>query len=406
MFALLLAQGGMPGTGPAIMVSLCLALFAIIAFFLVTYFAHCFLVVLIDSAAGIDVVRWPSEAIAEWITKPIYVLWVLVPLLGVSAIVYAAAGPLAFGITLLVLLWLVSPVMFISSLAAKSWGALLYGPFLSRWMRFLHGYLVFLLWSGVITALGAGLLVWSIRSLTGVFLSALLLPLLSLLYWRILGRYGWYITTRRMRKAKKKAKTPVPDVKVKSLDPWAMPEGERTEPLATEAEIDEPENEAEAEAETGIRDLSGAPKPTAASDESIQEVEDEWTPNKKPYGVMTEPQARESWVERPGTKGDDEGYEVEQVDQQISIGPPVSLFEYYSEREKKEEELREQGKSVRQHIRPRKPPTLGQAMTTEIAGFLFYPHCLRTWINLAILFGVELTLLHFIVQLTGVIQSM
>src|SRR5262245_42761881 len=325
MFALLLAQGGMPGAGSAIMVSLCLAMFAIIAFFLVTYFAHCFLVVLIDSAAGIDVVRWPSESLAEWITKPIYVLWVLVPLLGVSAIVYAAAGPLAFGITLLVLLWLVSPIMFISSLAAKSWGALLYGPFLSRWMRFLHGYLVFLLWSGVITALGAGLLVWSIRSLTGVFFSALFLPMLSLLYWRILGRYGWYITTRRMRKAKKKAKNPARDVKVKSLDPWAMPEGERTE---RQAEIEEPDNEAETEVETGIRDLSGEPKPAATTDESIEEVEDEWTRNKKPYGVMTEPQARESWVERPGTKSDDdEGYEVEQVDQQISIGPPVSLFE-------------------------------------------------------------------------------
>jgi hypothetical protein len=84
----------------------------------------------------------------------------------------------------------------------------------------------------------------------------------------------------------------------------------------------------------------------------------------------------------------------------------VSLFEYYSEREKKEEELREQGKAVRQYIRPRKPPTLGQAMTKEIAGFLIYPHCLRTWINLAILFGVELMLLHFIVQIAGVIQSM
>jgi hypothetical protein len=406
MFAVLLAQG-LPGTGPAIMVSMCLALFGIVSFFLITYFAHSFLVVLIDSAAGIDVISWPSEAFAEWFTKPIYVLWVLLPLLGASAIVGAAAGPFAFGIALLVLLWLVSPVMFMSSLAAKSWGALLYGPFLSRWLRFSHGYLVFLLWSGVITALGAGLLVWSIRSLTGVFVSALFLPMLSLLYWRILGRYGWYITTRRMSKTKKKAKNPARDVKVESLDPWAMPAGERTVPLATEAEIDEPDNEVEAEVETGIRDLSGEAKPAAATDESIQPIEDEWTPNKKPYGVMTEPQARESWVERPRSKSDDdEGYEVEQVDQQISIGPPVSLFEYYAEREKKEEVLREQGKSVRQHIRPRKPPTLGEAMTKEIAGFLFYPHCLRTLINLAILFGVELMLLHFITQITGVIQSM
>jgi hypothetical protein len=402
MLALLFAQG-LPGTGPAIMVSMCLALFGIITFFLLTYFAHCFLVVLIDSAAGIDEVRWPSEGIADWFTKPIYVLWVLLPLFGVAAIVLAAAGALAFGITLLVLLWLVSPIMFMSSLAAKSWMSLLYGPFLLRWLRYLMAYLVFLLWTGIITTLGAGLLVWSFHSLTGVLLSAIFLPVLSLLYFRILGRYGWYITTRRMRKAKKKAINPAPGVEVKSLDPWAMPEGERTEPMTTQAMSDAQDIDVEAEVETGIRDLSGGAQPAATREESTPEVEDEWTPKKKPYGVMTEPQARESWVERPGTKSDaNEGYEVEQ----ISIGPPVSLWQYYAEREKKEEELREQGKSVRQHIRPRKPPTLWQAMTKEIAGFLLYPHCLRTWINLAILFGVELMLLHFIAQVTGVIQSM
>src|SRR5438128_8793022 len=225
MFALLLAQGGMPGAGPAILVSLCLAFFGIIAFFLAAYFAHCFLVVVIDSAAGIDEIRWPSESISDWLTKPIYVLWVLLPVLFVAGVVYGVAGSgLWFGITLLALVWLVSPIMFLSSLAAKSWMALLYGPFLKRWVRFLFAYAVFLVWSGVLTALGTGLLVWSLNSLTGVMLSAVFLPALALLYFRVFGRYGWYITTRRMRKARKKAATPVPGVKVESLDPWAMPE--------------------------------------------------------------------------------------------------------------------------------------------------------------------------------------
>jgi hypothetical protein len=331
---------------------------------------------------------------------------VLLPVLFVAGAVYGITGSgLWFGITLLASLWLVAPIMFLSSLAAKSWVVLFYGPFLKRWVRYLFGYIVFLVWSGVLTALGAGLLAWSLNSVTGVMLSAVFLPALALLYFRVFGRYGWYITTRRMRKSKRKAANPVPGVKVESLDPWAMPEGERTEPLATQSVSDDREAGAESEIATGICNLLAKPAENAAppEEETIPEVEDEWTPNKKPYGVMTEPRARESWVARPGTKGDDsESYEVEQ----LSIGAPVSLWQYYSEREQKEEELREQGKSVRQHVRPRKPPTLLQAMTKEIAGFLVYSHCLRAWINLAILFGMELGVLHFIVQITGMIQSM
>src|SRR2546429_5488513 len=118
MFALLFAQG-LPGAGPAIMVSLCLAFFGIVAFYLIAYFSHCFLVVVIDSAAGIDEIRWPGESITDWFTKPIYVIWVLLPIFFVATMAYAATGNgLTFGIVLLALLWLVAPLMFLSSLAA------------------------------------------------------------------------------------------------------------------------------------------------------------------------------------------------------------------------------------------------------------------------------------------------
>src|SRR5437762_2327362 len=101
MFALLFAQG-LPGAGPAIMVSVCLAFFGIITLYLAVYFAHCFLVVVIDSAAGIDEIRWPSESFSDWFTKPIYVLWVLLPILFVATMVYAATGSgFTCGLTLL-----------------------------------------------------------------------------------------------------------------------------------------------------------------------------------------------------------------------------------------------------------------------------------------------------------------
>ncbi len=402
------------------MVSLCIAGFGIVGFFLVMYFAHCFLTVLIDSAAGQDEIRWPQESISDWLAKPIYVLWVLTPLLSVAIIVLTATGDARhFGITLLVLLWLVAPILFLSSLAAKSWMAFLYGPFLRRWARFLFAYVIFLIWSAVLVGLGAAMLVWSMLRLEGVAVAAVFLPALCLLYWRIFGRYAWYVTTRRMRKPKKKMVNPAKGLKIERSDPWAQSEGEPTEVNREHSGSVDNTESAERTAVTDLRDkftpvherdqlASAAERDKVAAAEHLELLplveeqtvveEDEWTPNKKPYGVMTETDAKQSWIERRGTAGqDDESYDVEN----LSIGPPVSLFQYYVDREKKEEELREQGKSVRQFVRPRKPPTLWQALTKEIVGFLIYPHTLRAWVNLGILFAVALLLLNVIVSVTN-----
>lgn len=421
MSALLFAQ--IAGAGPAILIICSLALMAIIGFFFVCYFAHSFLTVVIDSAAGIDEIRWPGESIVDWLTKPIYVLWVLLPLLFVPSVVLVASGNgVAFGVTLLLLLWLVSPVMFLSSLAAKSWMALLYGPFLKRWARFFFAYVIFLIWSAVLIGLGTALLIASVWSLKGVLIATLVLPALCLLYFRVLGRYAWYVTTRRMRKPKKAPVNPVPGIKIDSLDPWALPRSETTEPLSEEIDPGDQEDAFDSDhelTETREKLASAESYQLASADERIKaaaperaaksepakepvvvEEEDEWTPNKKPYGVMTEQEARQSWVDRRGTSGaDNEGYGIES----ISLGPPVSLWHYYEERARQEEELREQGKAVRQYERPRKPPTLWQAMTQEIVGFLWYSHTLRAWINLAMFFGIELTVFNVLVHMTGLI---
>src|SRR5687768_1760034 len=80
------------GAGPAILISCSLALLAIVGFFFVCYFAHSFLTVVIDSAAGVDEIRWPSESITDWLTKPVYMLWVLLPLLFVPSMALAFGG--------------------------------------------------------------------------------------------------------------------------------------------------------------------------------------------------------------------------------------------------------------------------------------------------------------------------
>ena len=417
MSIVLFAQ--LSGAGPAILISCSLAALGIIGFFFVTYFAHCFLTVVIDSAAGIDEIRWPSEWVTDWMGKAVYVLWVLLPLLIVPGIMLAATGNgLTFAITLLVLLWLVSPIMFLSSLAAKSWMTLLYGPFLRRWARFFFAYVIFLVWSGVLVGLGAGILVWALLRLEGVVLAALFLPAVFLLYWRVFGRYAWYVTTRRMRKAKRKLVNPAKGMQVDRFDPWARPQDEPTE-LSRAPEMGDEETAERTAATDGRDKFTPAPgrdkfaggddrdKVMAAEHLELQPlveeqtvVEDEWTPNKKPYGVMTETAAKQSWQERERSGDQDlDGYDVEH----LSIGPPVSLWRYYVDRAKKEDELREQGKSVRQFEKPRKPPTLWQAMTKEIAGFLLYPHTIRAWITLGIGFALVLLLLNVIVSMTKMI---
>jgi signal transduction histidine kinase len=420
MSTVLFAQ--IAGAGPAILISCCLAALGIIGFFFVCYFSHCFLTVLVDSAAGIDEIRWPPEWITDWLTKPLYLLWILMPLVVAPSILLVATGSgLTFAISMLVLLWAVAPVMFLSSLAAKSWMSLLYGPFLRRWARFLFAYVIFLIWSGVLIGLGAGMMVWALLRLEGVALATLFLPPVFLLYWRVFGRYAWYVTTRRMRKAKKKKLNPAKGLEIERFDPWSVPEGEQTE--STHEKIEPTDN---AEIAERIRAADTREKFTPAQqrdkladgderdkvmatdqigliplvEEQTAVDEDEWTPNKKPYGVMTEAAAKQSWQERKGQEAHDtDGYDVEH----LSIGPPVSLWQYYTDRAKKEEELREQGKSVRQFEKPRKPPTLAQAMTREIFGFLLYPHTIRAWLSLSIGFLLVLLLLNVIITMTKMI---
>jgi hypothetical protein len=303
--------------------------------------------------------------------------------------------------------------------------ALFYGPFLKRWARFFFAYLIFLLWTAVLVGAGTALLVASMWSLKGVAVATIALPALFLLYWRVLGRYAWYVTTRRMRKPRKQSMKPVKGVTVESLDPWAMPPSEMTEPLPRTTQAGDREEDTFtstgeltdvrdklapadsyklAPVEEGIKVAAAdkVAKLEPAPETTMDEEEDEWTPKKKPYGVMTDDEARQNWVERQKTSCSDiDGYAVEE----ISLGQPVSLWQYYSERAKQEEKLREEGKSVRQFERPRKPPTLWQAMTQEIGRFLFYPHSLRAWINLAIFFAIELAVLNVIVSMTRMIVT-
>src|SRR5688572_25041897 len=85
----------------------------VVSFLLAVYAAHCFLTVVIDSGCGIDEIRWPSESILDWMLKPVYCAWLLIPWtigLGVLLSPLLLREPLIYGVALAAALYLVFPI--------------------------------------------------------------------------------------------------------------------------------------------------------------------------------------------------------------------------------------------------------------------------------------------------------
>src|SRR5262245_17338212 len=103
--------------------TLCSAI--IVGLFTLTYAAHCFLTIVVDTAAGNDEVHWPDEPPTDWYGKPIFLLWLLLfpfALLGMVLILAASEldGPLETLALLVGLTWLFFPLSLWSSLGASS----------------------------------------------------------------------------------------------------------------------------------------------------------------------------------------------------------------------------------------------------------------------------------------------
>ena len=308
-----------------------------VGLFTITYAAHCFLTIVEDTAAGTDEVRWPDEPPTDWYGKPFYLLWLLfLPVVPASGVILLfeseiLEGPLGILPLLLCITWLIFPLCLWSSLGAStSWLIVHFGMY-RRVFRHPGLLGLFYLLTAPILVVAVALVYYGITSP-----SWLLLPLaavtgsgLLFIYGRLLGRIAWKACQGLPARKKKKKRlrglashdpwagpveahdeqepveeivaTPPPPKKrlgkstaaITTVDPWATPAEPPSIPSLpnSSAEMEEEDEWTPNKKPYGLArpDTGGgppskpAPKPQARSDE---EEEDEWTPNKKPYALQ------------------------------------------------------------------------------------------------------------------------
>jgi hypothetical protein len=340
----------MGAAGIVILFVLSLVGATITGIYFAAFASHYYLVVVEETSAGIDQVKPPDEPYLDWLWKLLFFMWLIGFWVAPAAVLTAVLAPAlvsglaGFLLLLLGLLWLVVPLSLLSCLSGRTMFTIVHLGFLRRVVRHPGSLLLFYLMSGVLLT-GLGVLVYyAFFSLNGT--AVLLVPpaaaTVLLIHARLLGRIGWLVGYRTPDTKRKKPKP----VKTKVEDPWAVPEEELPElkdlevvgedpparermsaPVTAIQAVKEKKSVSDVPAsqpkkradvpDTGIREgldpftadyaaPPASPKTVAPAPPALTapitaslppvEEEDEWTPNKKPYGLMDDAKARSTWV--------------------------------------------------------------------------------------------------------------
>lgn len=229
-----------PGAvGGTMMFVVGLAATTIVALSALAYTAHCVLVVVNDTSAGVDRVRISSDLMIDWIGPAVRLFGTVAVLMVPVGFLFRALGgslypdePLArfFAITV-PWLWLAFPVALLSSLSVGVVYAVVTPTVVWDLLRVFPATV----WFYALSALGG----WAVVSLWIVALAANSVWLIALaaaawatfvlIYSRLLGRVAW-LTSRLKHTAKKKVPAakakprPQKAKKASVVDPWAVPE--------------------------------------------------------------------------------------------------------------------------------------------------------------------------------------
>jgi hypothetical protein len=211
------------------------ALLGIVGTLVLVYAAHCFCVVVQDTAAGLDEVVWPNDPVAEWMGRAALLGWQMLVWLAPVGMVLRGTKPafvmeepwlvvLLFG----VVLWLLFPIGVLSGLSSGSRWAFFRPKLLAGMARILPTTLGFYLLTALV--LTSGLAPWYF-ALTGSGLLVLVAGLVGaaavLIYARLLGRLAWRLNhlkkyrPPRFRPPTLEKQTSRPRVIVE--DPWGPP---------------------------------------------------------------------------------------------------------------------------------------------------------------------------------------
>jgi hypothetical protein len=172
-----------------------------ISFMTFSYAASCCLCVLESTAAGLDRIEgWPDPNWKEWMAHLLYIAWIGAIPLGVSyglALLGASQGMPTIWTTL-VAFFVLYPISLMSALEANSIWVPLTMSILGSLVRWWWCWLLFYLLTGLLTA---GIVAaWALSAHSShdtVFIAfGPLLPAALLIYFRLLGRLGWRMTTK------------------------------------------------------------------------------------------------------------------------------------------------------------------------------------------------------------------
>jgi hypothetical protein len=225
------------------------------------YASHCLLVVVENTAAGIDEIAWPDEPIQDWLWKPFYLAWLvafwLVPcglLLGLVDVPPFREWPVLRFVAGAVGFWLLFPISLLASLSANSRWVVFRPLVLGQMLAYFGTTLAFYIGSGlVLAAYGAAIAAvvqrhqWFLFPGLGVLGAAVFM-----IYARQLGRLAWVVQWQRHGPAAEKPTAGLPRAQVQggwgggedvserrkptrprrkrpratAHDPWAAPEEE------------------------------------------------------------------------------------------------------------------------------------------------------------------------------------
>jgi hypothetical protein len=176
-----------------------------ISFMTFSYAAACCLCVLESTAAGLDRIEgWPDPNWKEWMAQMMYVGWVGAIPLGISygLAVLADSQGVSTGWTMPIAFFVIYPIALMSALEANSIWVPLTFSILGSLVRWWWCWLMFFILAG---CLGLGIVAFVIFAINSssdaVFLGlGPLWPAAMLIYFRLLGRLGWRMTTSRHSK--------------------------------------------------------------------------------------------------------------------------------------------------------------------------------------------------------------
>lgn len=351
--------------------------------------SHYFITTVTESAAGIDEVPFPSESFLEWWWKPLLCVWVLSAWVIPMAILLspiAAASPLAFAIVFVSAILFLYPLSMISVLYAQNWFMFMHPIILWRLVSHFGSFAYVHLVTLITCAVACGFLALAIRnSILYLIPACFVIPTAILLYARHWGRFAWLALNFEANAPSKKKKKPRKEAAV---------ETEMSAPTQ-----DAPEVEVEEVAvETEPLPLAAEPEPVAAMAPAVamsvpapavqDEEEDEWSLNKKPYGVADDTPANET--------DEDGAYTTAAPD----VDKPMSLASYYDEKAKKEKAKEKKKRDESRTLPPLsdKTPTFRAALLFGVWEFMIYPRTIQVWINLIVLTAVELFFVMMVVK--------